>query len=83
MNIRGGVARHLPFGDGRENGRSENKITMVLTMILKNAERRGEVDLKDPTPRIISLPWDLLRYGLITRMEPISDDGTCRGKPGQ
>jgi len=26
------------------------------------------------TPRIISLPWDLLRSEMITRQEPISDE---------
>jgi AcrR family transcriptional regulator len=54
--------------------KSENKITAALTAILKNAEHRGEINLKGVTPRIISLPWDLLGYELITRMEPVSDE---------
>ena len=54
--------------------RSENKITVALTAILKNAELRGEVCLEKLTPRIISLPLDLLQFELITRQEPISDE---------
>ncbi|WP_326975017.1 hypothetical protein [Caproicibacter sp. BJN0012] len=39
---------------------------------MKNAELRGEVRLEKLTPRIISLPWDLLRFELIAKQE-ISD----------
>lgn len=54
--------------------RSENKITRALTEILKNAERRGEITLAKLSPRIITLPWDLLAYEVIIRMEPISHE---------
>lgn len=53
---------------------SENKITVALTTILKNAELRREICLEKLTPRIISLPWDLLRSEIITKQEPISDE---------
>ncbi|MEA4933015.1 MAG: TetR/AcrR family transcriptional regulator [Lawsonibacter sp.] len=53
---------------------SENKITVALTTILENAELRGEICLEKLTPRIISLPWDLLRSEIITKQEPISDE---------
>lgn len=52
--------------------RSENKLTAAVRAILKNAELRGEVRLEKLTPRIISLPLDLLEYELITRQE-VSD----------
>lgn len=51
---------------------SENKVTAAMRAILKNAELRGEVRLKKLTPRIISLPWELLRNEIITRQE-VSD----------
>lgn len=54
--------------------RSESKLTAAMTAILKNAELRGEVRFEKLTPRIISLPLDLLRYELITMQEPISDE---------
>jgi len=54
--------------------RSENKMTAAMTTILKNAELRGEVCLKKLSPRIISLPLDLLQYELITKLEPVSDE---------
>ena len=54
--------------------RSENKLTAPMATILKNAELHGEIRLKKLTPRIISLPLDLLQYEVITKMEPISDE---------
>jgi AcrR family transcriptional regulator len=52
--------------------RSESKLTAAMTTILKNAELRGEVRLEKLSPRIISLPWELLRNEIITRQE-VSD----------
>lgn len=54
--------------------RSESKMMAAMTAILKNAELRGEVRLEKLPPRIISLPFDLLQYELITKREPISDE---------
>lgn len=54
--------------------RSENKLTTAMTEILKNAELRGEISLEKLTPRIISLPLDLLLYEMITKLEPVSDE---------
>lgn len=54
--------------------RSENKMTTAMAEILKNAELRGEIRLEKLTPRIISLPLDLLQYEVITKLEPISDE---------
>lgn len=51
---------------------SENKLTAGMTAILKNAELRGEVRLEKLTPRIISLPLDLLHNELLTKQE-VSD----------
>jgi AcrR family transcriptional regulator len=54
--------------------RSESKMMVTMTAILKNAERRCEVRLETLTPRIIALPFELLRNEIITRQEPISDE---------
>ena len=52
---------------------SENMLTTAMAEILKNAELRGEISLEKLTPRIISLPLNLLQVELITKLEPISD----------
>lgn len=52
---------------------AENKLTAAITTMLKNAELRGEISLEKLNMRIISLPVDLVRYELLTRKEPISD----------
>lgn len=54
--------------------RSENKLTVAMTAILKNAVLRGEINPEKLTPRIISLPLDLLQCELITKLEPVSDE---------
>jgi AcrR family transcriptional regulator len=54
--------------------RSESKMMAAMMAILKNAELRGEVRLEKLAPRIISLPLELLRNEIITRLEPISDE---------
>lgn len=54
--------------------RSEGRLTEAMTAILKNAELRGEIRFEKLTPRIISLPLDLLQYELITKLEPVSDE---------
>lgn len=53
--------------------KTESKLTTAMKTILKNAEMRGEVKLEKISPRVISLPVDLLRYELLTTHEPISD----------
>lgn len=53
---------------------SENKITIAITDILKNAELRGEISLEKLTPRIISLPLNLLQVEVITKLEPVSEE---------
>ncbi|MEG6566492.1 TetR/AcrR family transcriptional regulator [Thermoanaerobacterium saccharolyticum] len=54
--------------------RSENKLMTGMMEILKNAELRGEIKLEKLTPRIISLPWAIIQYEVITKLEPISDE---------
>jgi AcrR family transcriptional regulator len=49
--------------------RPESKLTAAMTEIMKNAELRGEVRLERLTPRIISLPLDLLQFEIFTRQE--------------
>ena len=41
--------------------------------IMKNAELRGEISLEKLSPRVITLPLDLLQCELITKQEPVSD----------
>lgn len=53
--------------------KSESKLTADMKAILKNAELRGEVDLEKLSPRIITLPFDLLQYEVITKQGPVSD----------
>lgn len=52
---------------------TENKFTVAIMTILKNAEMRGDIKLEKISPRVISLPADLLRYELLMIHEPISD----------
>jgi len=52
---------------------TEGKLTTNMMTILKNAEKRGEVNLEKISNRIISLPPDLLRYEILTTHGPISD----------
>lgn len=51
----------------------ESKWTTVMMTILKNAEMRGEISLEKVSPRVVSLPADLLRFELLTTHEPVSD----------
>lgn len=52
---------------------NKDTLSKFMMTILKNAELRGEVNLEKVSPRIISLPMDLLRYEILTTHEPISD----------
>jgi Tetracyclin repressor-like, C-terminal domain len=45
----------------------------VMTTILRRAAERGEVSLDKVTPRIASLPGDLLRHQLLITRAPVSD----------
>ena len=54
--------------------KSGNKTTVALKAILKNADLRGEICFEKLTPRIISLPLNLLQHELITKLEPVSDE---------
>ncbi|MBV7275596.1 TetR/AcrR family transcriptional regulator [Clostridium sp. PL3] len=52
---------------------SEDKLSKAMMTILKNSELRGEVNLEKISPRIVSLPLNLIRYEILTTHEPISD----------
>ena len=47
----------------------ENKVTAAVTAILKNAELRGEIRMEKLTPRILSLPWNLILFELFSKQE--------------
>ncbi|MFT9077578.1 TetR/AcrR family transcriptional regulator [Ethanoligenens sp.] len=53
----------------RRSENKENKMTAAMMVILKKAELRGEVRLEKLSPRVISLPLDLLHHELITKQE--------------
>lgn len=52
---------------------NEDKLSKAMMTILKNSELRGEVNLEKISPRIVSLPLNLMRYEILTTHEPISD----------
>ena len=52
---------------------TESKLTTAMITILKRAGQRGDVDFEKISSRIISLPFDLFRFELITTHEPVSD----------
>ncbi len=45
----------------------------TMQVILKHAAERGEVDLDKITPRIMTLPIDLIRYEIIATNQPLSE----------
>ena len=46
----------------------------AMRLVMKKAESRGEVnDIKKISPRVFSLPVDLLRYEFLTTLEPVTD----------
>lgn len=51
----------------------DSTLPISMVKILKNAELRGDISLEKITPRIISLPIDLLQYEVFITHEPISD----------
>ena len=53
---------------------ADDELEAVMMTILKNAELRKEVNLKNIRRRVISLPADLLRYEFLTTHEPVSDE---------
>lgn len=53
--------------------RSESKLTVAMNAIMKSAELRGEISMEKLSPRLITLPLDLLQYEVITRQGPVSD----------
>jgi Transcriptional regulator len=54
--------------------KAEEKWNGIMDKILKHAEERGEVNVSKISPRIVSLPIDLLRYEFLTTQQPISDE---------
>lgn len=52
----------------------EDLLAIAMKTILKNAELREEINLEKLSPRVISLPVDLLRYEFFTTHEPVSDE---------
>jgi AcrR family transcriptional regulator len=57
---------------------AEDELATAMMTILKNAELRKEVNLKNISPQVISLPADLLRYEFLTTHAPVSDE-TVKG----
>lgn len=53
--------------------RGNSRISIAMKVILQHAEERGDVRLEKITPRIISLPMDLMILEVFTRHEPLSE----------
>jgi hypothetical protein len=53
---------------------TEDVFATAMMTILKNAETREEINLEKLSPRVISLPVDLLRYEFLTTQVPVSDE---------
>ncbi|MCU6791943.1 TetR/AcrR family transcriptional regulator [Paenibacillus sp. WQ 127069] len=53
---------------------TEDKLTIIMRTILKNAEMRGEINRTPSKSRVMSLPFDLIRYELLTTHEMLSDN---------
>lgn len=45
----------------------------IMEVILKRAAERGEVDLDRVTPRVMTLPIDLIRYEVMVANQPLSE----------
>ncbi|MNN90071.1 hypothetical protein D3C81_2079710 [compost metagenome] len=56
------------------NDEDKNKLIAAIRAILENAEKRGEITLGDISPRVISLPANLLVYELLTTHEPLAEE---------
>jgi hypothetical protein len=52
---------------------TEGRLAAAMRTMLKNAEARGELSLEKISPRIVSLPFDMFRYEVLTTFEPVSD----------
>ncbi|MDO3412367.1 TetR/AcrR family transcriptional regulator [Saccharibacillus sp. CPCC 101409] len=51
-----------------------NKLETAVRDVLKEAERRGEVEVGKIGPRVLALPGKLLQYELLTTREPIAEE---------
>ncbi|MFB5761344.1 TetR/AcrR family transcriptional regulator [Paenibacillus medicaginis] len=51
----------------------ENPLTLAMKTIMKNAEARGEVTLQTMKERVISLPFDLIRYEVLIAHEELTE----------
>lgn len=58
---------------GMFSSRGNDRITMAMKTILQYAQERGDVHLEKISPRIISLPMDLMIHEIFIRHEPLSD----------
>ncbi|PWR71739.1 TetR/AcrR family transcriptional regulator [Methanospirillum lacunae] len=53
--------------------RGNSRINIAMKIILQHAQDRGDIHLEKITPRIISLPMDLMILEVFTRHEPLSE----------
>ncbi|MBN7772326.1 TetR/AcrR family transcriptional regulator [Clostridium aminobutyricum] len=56
------------------NSNIDEKWNTIIMTILKNAEKRGELNADKISTRIVSLPFDLIRYEFLVTQVPISDE---------
>lgn len=61
------------FSNINHTGMNEKWNENMMT-ILGNAKKRGEISTTNISPRILSLPIDLLRFEFLTTFKPVSDE---------
>lgn len=54
--------------------RAEDPLSITMTNILRNAEKRGEVVLEELAERVVTLPIDLVRLEVLTTHTPLTDE---------
>lgn len=47
--------------------------TEIMTALLNRAVGRGEIAAEKLTPRLAALPFDLVRYQIMVRQQPVSE----------
>ena len=67
------LGKELSFPIQDKGSISDEEWRSMMTTILKNAEKRGEISLNAISPRIISLPINLLQHEFLMSHRPIAD----------
>ncbi|WP_083511844.1 TetR/AcrR family transcriptional regulator [Alicyclobacillus acidiphilus] len=71
--IHGLIAEVINSDSPPEFWRDRKGFMEIMEVILKRAAERGEVDLDRVTPRVMTLPIDLIRYEVMVANQPLSE----------